>query len=322
MQDNSPALTGFHHLTAVTAQASQNHAFYTQVLGMRLVKKTVNQDDVSSYHLFYADGKASPGTDVTFFDWPAARERRGTRSVVQTGLRVGSPEAIRYWKSRLADLKVTHSEPVERDGRWTLDFEDPEGQRLSLVDDGGLGAADSWGLSPVPTANQIRGLGPIRMSVPDLRPTDRVLTEVMSMTKVREYSLSKGHAPTVNVYQMGGKGPSAELHVLVEPSAAPSRLGAGGVHHVAFRTPNDEEYERWEERLVEMGMPTSGPVDRFYFRSLYFREPGGILFEIATDGPGFATDEKLESLGKRLALPPFLEPRRREIEAGLKPLNL
>jgi glyoxalase family protein len=322
MQDNSPALTGFHHLTAVTAQASQNHAFYTQVLGMRLVKKTVNQDDVSSYHLFYADGKASPGTDVTFFDWPAARERRGTRSVVQTGLRVGSPEAIRYWKSRLADLKVTHSEPIERDGRWTLDFEDPEGQRLSLVDDGGLGAADPWGLSPVPAASQIRGLGPIRMSVPDLRPTDRVLTAVMAMTKVREYSLSKGHAPAVHVYQMGGKGPSAELHVLVEPSAAPSRLGAGGVHHVAFRTPNDEEYERWEERLVEMGMPTSGPVDRFYFRSLYFREPGGILFEIATDGPGFATDEKLESLGKRLALPPFLEPRRREIEAGLKPLNL
>jgi glyoxalase family protein len=121
---------------------------------------------------------------------------------------------------------------------------------------------------------------------------------------------------------MGGEGPSAELHVAVEPGAAAARLGAGGVHHVAFRTPDDEQYDAWEERLVRMGMPTSGPVDRFYFRSLYFREPGGILFEIATDGPGFAMDEKPDSLGKRLALPPFLEPQRNEIESGLKPLDI
>jgi glyoxalase family protein len=125
----------------------------------------------------------------------------------------------------------------------------------------------------------------------------------------------------VHVYRMGGEGPSAELHVAVEPGLTPVRQGAGGVHHVAFRTPDDDQYEQWAERLTRMGMPTSGPVDRYYFRSLYFREPGGVLFEIATDGPGFATDEKMESLGLRLALPPFLEARRREIEAGLKPLN-
>lgn len=322
MPDSTLALTGFHHLTAVTANAVQNHAFYTKALGLRLVKKTVNQDDVSSYHLFYADGKASPGTDITFFDWPAAPERRGTRSVVQTGFRVGSKDALAYWKARFTEFRVKHGEVAERDGRWTLDFEDPEGQRLSLVDDGGAGGANTWELSPVPAPHQIRGLGPIWMSVPELRPTDLVLTKVMAMKAVRTYPLPGAQGATVHVYQMGGEGPAAELHVAVEAKSASSRQGAGGVHHVAFRTPNDTEYEQWEERLVSMGMPTSGPVDRFYFRSLYFREPGGVLFEIATDGPGFATDEKLETLGQRLALPPFLEPRRKEIEAGLKPLNI
>jgi glyoxalase family protein len=160
------------------------------------------------------------------------------------------------------------------------------------------------------------------MSVPELRPTDQVLTSVMGMNSVRTYPISKGKGTSVHVYRMGGVGPAAELHVAVEPLLPPARLGAGGVHHVAFRTPTDEEYERWEERLVQMGMPTSGPVDRYYFRSLYFREPAGVLFEIATDGPGFATDEKLENLGERLALPPFLEARRKEIEAGLKPLEV
>ncbi len=321
MQDQGPVLTGFHHLTAVTAKASANLAFYTRALGLRLVKKTVNQDDVSAYHLFYADGRASPGTDITFFDWPAAPERRGTRSVVRTGLRVGSQDSLKWWKSRFNDLKLRHEEPAERDGRWVLDFEDPEGQRLSLVDDGGLGEAHPWDRGPVPAGHQIRGLGPIRISVPDIGPTDAVLTGVMGMYPLRTYAPSKGKDADVHVYRMGGEGPAAELHVAVEPSLPPARQGAGGVHHVAFRTPNDEQYEVWSERLVRMGMPTSGPVDRFYFRSLYFREPGGVLFEIATDGPGFATDEKLENLGQGLALPPFLEPRRREIEAGLKPLG-
>src|SRR5580658_4705675 len=175
MNDSGLALTGFHHLTAVTAKAAQNHAFYTQVLGLRLVKKTVNQDDVSAYHLFYADGKASPGTDITFFDWPAAAERRGTRSVVQTGFRVGGQESLGWWRDRFGELNVTHDEVLERDGRWVLDFEDPEGQRLGLVDDGGLGAANPWDMSTVPAPHQIRGLGPIRMSVPELKPTAEVL---------------------------------------------------------------------------------------------------------------------------------------------------
>ena len=228
-----------------------------------------------------------------------------------TGLRVGSQESLTWWAAHFKENGVRQEEVAERDGRWVLDFEDPEGQRLSLVDDGGLGLANPWDKSPVPAAHQIRGLGPIRMSVPELKQTDQVLTSVMAMQPVRTYPLAKGSGATVHVYQMGGAGPQAELHVAVEPRLLPARLGAGGVHHVAFRTPDDEQYEAWEERLVSMGMPTSGPVDRFYFRSLYFREPSGVLFEIATDGPGFATDEKMDSLGKRLALPPFLEPRRK-----------
>jgi glyoxalase family protein len=317
-------LTGFHHLTAVTADAPRNHAFYTQTLGLRLVKKTVNQDDVSAYHLFYADGMASPGTDITFFDWPVARERRGSHSIVRTGLRVANAAALAWWEQRFVALGVTHGKIIERDGRATLDFEDGEGQRLSLVVDETGGPSHPWEKSPVPAEHQILGLGPIAISVPNLKPTDTVLTHVMNMQRARGYAL-KGEgvlASTrdVHVYQMGAGGPQGELHVVVEPGAKPATPGAGGVHHVAFRTPTTETYDAWARRLVETGMRSSGPVDRYYFRSLYFREPNGVLFEIATDGPGFAADEPLAALGEKLALPPFLEPRRVEIERGLKPL--
>ena len=317
-------LTGFHHLTAVTADAARNHAFYTQTLGLRLVKKTVNQDDVSAYHLFYADGLASPGTDITFFDWPVGREQRGTNSIVRTGFRVGSEATLQWWQQRFDSLGISQGKIAPRDGRATLDFEDFEGQRLSLVVDATRGEVHPWEKSPVPPEHQIRGLGPITLSVPDLRTTDVVLTKVMNMRRVREYTAAGegavGAQRDVHVYQMGGDGALAELHVRVEPGGHRARQGAGGVHHVAFRTPTFAEYDAWAERLVKLGMRSSGPVDRFYFRSLYFREPNGILFEIATDGPGFAADEPLEALGEKLALPPFLEPRRAEIERGLKPL--
>ena len=321
-------LTGFHHLTAVTADAPRNHAFYTQTLGLRLVKKSVNQDDVSAYHLFYADGLASPGTDLTFFDWPVGREQRGTRSVVRTGLRVDTAASLAWWEQRFSDLGVAHGEMTDRDGRATLDFDDGEGQRLCLVVDETRGETHPWAKSPVPAEHQIRGLGPITMSVPELRPTDSVLTKVMNMRRARGYALAGEATRAVQVYQMGADsatgagqvGPQAELHVVVEPGVPPASPGAGGVHHVAFRTPTFAQYDAWAQRLVELGMRSSGPVDRFYFRSLYFREPNGVLFEIATDGPGFAADEAMDALGERLALPPFLEPRRAAIERGLKPL--
>lgn len=312
-------LTGIHHLTAVSADAPGNRRFYEGILGMRLVKKTVNQDDVSAYHLFYADGLASPGTDITFFDFPTLPARHGTHSIARTALRVSGAETLGWWQARFAEHAVAASEIVERDGRLTLDFEDPEGQRLSLVDDGGAGEAHPWAKSHVPPEHQIRGLGPITLSVPDLAPTDAVLTALMNMREVRAYPHPEDARDTVHVYAMGDGGPAAELHVAVQPDQLPAHPGAGGVHHVAFRTP-DVDYDGWAERLKSMRIPNSGKVDRFYFRSLYFREPNGILFEIASDGPGFASDEPLETLGERLALPPFLEARRAQIEAGLKPL--
>ena len=313
-------LTGIHHLTAISAKPRENLAFYTRLLGMRLVKKTVNQDDVGAYHLFYADGKANPGSDLTFFDFPLAPEQHGTNSISRTGLRVAGEKSLGYWRDRLAKAGAHTRKVIELDGRLTLPFEDGEGQRLVLVDDGGSGAASPWENSPVPAEHQIRGLGPIVLSVQNLARIEQVLTGVMNMRRAREYTF-KDTTTQIHVFTTGEGGPAAELHVLEEPNSAAARQGAGGVHHVAFRTPDNEQYHAWAQRLNEFGIPNSGQIDRFYFRSLYFREPNGILFEIATDGPGFATDEPMEKLGERLALPPFLEARRAEIEAGLKPLG-
>jgi glyoxalase family protein len=313
-------LTGIHHLTAISAKPRDNLAFYTQVLGMRLVKKTVNQDDVSAYHLFYADGKANPGTDLTFFDFPVQPERRGTNSISGTGLRVAGEKTLGFWRDRLRGAGGRTGEVTEVDGRLTLAFEDGEGQRLLLVDDGGKGTAFPWERSPVSAEHQVRGLGPIMLDVRDVARTSMVLTGVMNMRHVRAYAAPDEKAE-VQVVAMGEGGPAAELHVVGRPEAPMARQGAGGVHHVAFRTPDEMQYHAWTQRLGELGIPNSGEVDRFYFRSLYFREPNGILFEIATDGPGFATDEPMDKLGEKLALPPFLEPRRAAIEAGLKPIS-
>jgi glyoxalase family protein len=312
-------LTGIHHLTAISAKPRENLTFYTTLLGMRLVKKTVNQDDVSAYHLFYADGKGRPGTDLTFFDFPAAPERRGANSISRTGLRVAGEKSLGFWRDRLRQAGAHVGEVMEVDGRLTLPFEDSEGQRLVLVDDGGVGEAAPWAKSAVPEEHQIRGLGPIVLTVHELSRTAFVLTEVMNMRRVRDYA---AHGAHIHVFAMGEGGPAAELHVLEQKDVSPARQGAGGVHHVAFRTPDETQYHAWTRRLTELGVPNSGEIDRFYFRSLYFREPNGILFEIATDGPGFASDEPIETLGEKLALPPFLEQRRAEIEAGLKPLTL
>jgi glyoxalase family protein len=316
--DHAMQLLGIHHLTAISAKPRENLAFYRGLLGMRLVKKTVNQDDVSAYHLFYADGKANPGTDLTFFDFPAAPERRGSNSISRTGLRVAGENSLGYWRDRLKAVGGVTGEVVEVDGRLTLPFEDNEGQRLVLVDDGGAGPASPWQNSPVPPKHQIRGLGPIVLTVQDFSRTASVLTDIMNMRRIRDYA---AHGAQVHVFAMGEGGPAAELHVLEDKGSAAARQGAGGVHHVAFRTPDETQYHAWTARLNELGVPNSGEIDRFYFRSLYFREPNGILFEIATDGPGFATDEPMETLGEKLALPPFLEGRRKEIEAGLKEIG-
>ncbi len=316
----TPPLTGLHHLTAVSSEIGTNFRFYTETMGMRLVKRSVNQDDVSAYHLFYADRVGTPGTDLTFFDWSVPAEVRGTHSITRTHLRVRSEESLVWWAERLRQVgdpaPRSVGEAVEVHGRPTLPFEDPEGQRMALVVDGGAGDPPvPWEESPVPAEHQLRGLGPVVLSVPDPEPTAAILTGAMGMTQVGEFDAD---GTATRVYAMG-EGPHAEVHLAVEPDLAPARPGAGGVHHVAFRTP-DDHYDAWAQWLRELRIPNSGKVDRYYFRSLYFREPNGILFEIATDGPGFTADEEVESLGQEIALPPFLESRRDEIVRGLKPL--
>jgi len=311
---------GIHHLTAVSARIRDNYRFYTETMGMRLVKRSVNQDDVSAYHLFYADARGTPGTDLTFFDWPVPPERRGTRSITRTYLRVGGFDSLRYWAERFTERGVEAGDVVERDGRYSIDFEDPEGQRLSLVIDDGGGDSHPWERSPVPPEHQIRGLGPIVLSVPSLEPTDAVLREVLELRPVRDYTHAEKGSHTIHVYEMGTGGAHAELHVAVQPDLPPSRPGAGGVHHVALRSP-DDAYDAWADRLNSLRIPNSGKVDRFWFRSLYFREPNGILFEIATDGPGFGVDEDDATLGEKVVLPPFLEGDRERIIANLKSLD-
>jgi glyoxalase family protein len=315
-------LGGLHHVTAVTTRARENVEFYTEVLGLRLVKKTVNQDDVSAYHLFYGDELGRPGTEVTFFDWPHLRvapNHAGAGEISATELRVPGREALEFWAGRLDEFGVKHGGVEGRDGRSFLAFTDPEGQRLRLMDDTGASVPGGtpWDESQVPQEVGIRGLGAVELTVRDLGPTALVLTEVLGF---RQTSESARDGSRDVVFEAGPGGPGTEVRVVEEPGAPPARLGRGGVHHVAFRTPDDEEHAEWRERIRAAGLGVTPQIDRYYFRSIYFREPGGVLFEIATDGPGFTSDEDAAHLGERLSLPPFLEERREEIEARLEPI--
>ncbi len=314
-------LGGMHHVTAVTGNASLNVAFYTQVLGLRLIKKTVNQDDVSAYHLFYGDAVGSPGADFTFFDWPqAGPTHTGVGTTTTTALRVPSRAALDWWADRLTTFGITYSEVVMPSGRTGITFPDPEGQSLALVDDGGAPFDGTpWQESPIPPEMAIRGFDGVTLAVRALAPTAQVLTEVLGFRQTATHE-DDGEG-RVAVFETGAGGPGATVTVIERPTIPYAHVGIGGVHHVAFRTPNTAEHHAWQERIAAAGLRVTPEIDRFYFHSIYFREPGGILFEIATDGPGFATDEPVESLGEKLALPPFLEGQRAAIEAGLRPIT-
>lgn len=315
-------LHGLHHVTAVTGKVQQNRDFYTRILGLRLVKKSVNQDDTSAYHMFYADKIGSPGTDMTFFDWPqAAREVRGTDSVVNTMFRVNGRPALEYWLARFDEYQVMHSEIEQFNGHDIVSFEDPEGQRMTLVDDQGADfEGEVWDGAGIPVAHAIRGFYGVTLSVPHLAPMEPIFTTLLNFEKVSEQPNPANPDETVTIFAMDGGGPGKEVHIIEQPGLRHAFLGRGGVHHVAFRLTDASEQEKWLERLGSYRVRNSGLVDRFYFKSLYFRISNGILFELATDGPGFDADEPLETLGEKLALPPFLEPYREQIEANLKPV--
>ncbi|HEV2582345.1 MAG TPA: ring-cleaving dioxygenase [Ktedonobacteraceae bacterium] len=318
-------LGGIHHVTAVTGNASRNVAFYTQALGMRLVKKTVNQDDTSAYHLFYGDDVGRPGFDLTFFEWAnIGRHQPGAGTISTIALGVNGRDALDWWSRRLDDYHVDHDGIQARevggsDAIAYLAFRDPEGQRLELVDAVGKLDMTPWRGSPVPVEMAIHGFYAVRLTQRSLEATARFLTETLGFRSAGAYQTAQ--QTPVTVFEVGPGGPGTEVHVEVDPTQPFRRfVGVGGVHHVAFRTPNEEEHRQWRERIARVNPTITPVIDRFYFRSIYFREPGGVLFEIATDGPGFAVDEDVETLGERLSLPPFLESHRGEIEAHLHPI--
>lgn len=315
-------LGGLHHVTAITGDASQNVAFYTQILGLRLIKKTVNQDDVSAYHLFYGDEVGHAGTELTFFDWPeagASREGSGTISAILLGVR--GRAALDWWAQRLDSFGIENTgvRASGKDQRAVLAFRDPEGQHLELLDEEGHITSEPWKGSPIPADQAIRGLYGIRFLIKQPQRTEHLLTEVLGFRASGSYQSEQHHE--VRVFEVGPGGPGTEVQLEIRPELPFGRAAIGGVHHVAFRTPDDSEHKQWQERLARAGSQVTQIIDRFYFHSIYFREPGGILCEIATDGPGFATDEDPARLGESLALPPFLEPQRQSIEANLKPIT-
>jgi glyoxalase family protein len=244
---------------------------------------------------------------------------RGAGTITATAMRVPSSSALEAWAKRLADFGISHEGISRHTGRASISFADPEGQRLELVDDGGAPGGTPWAGSPVPSDVGIKGLDAIHIPVSRSEPTALLLTKVLGFRKASEYLLPNG--TEVLVFEMGAGGPGTEIHLERRRRLTGGRTGVGGVHHVAFRTPNDEEHAAWRKRLADAGVGVTPIINRFYFHSIYFREPGGVLFEIATDGPGFAADEEPDHLGEKLALPPFLESRRARIEAGLKPID-
>jgi len=318
-------LSGIHHITAITADARENFHFYTEVLGMRLVKKTVKQDDTSVYHLFYADEIGRPGTDLTFFEIPKARKRtHGTSSISDISLRVPSDAALSYWLERFTQFDVEHDGIAEQATRKVIHFRDPEGQRLTLVSDEtntGIDGGHPWKQSKVPVKHGITGLGPCTITVGNVAATITVLTRLLTFQQVGSYPSPIDGQDDIIVLSLDNGGTGAEIHVESRTDLPQETSGSGGVHHISLRVKDEESLRKWKDYLDNALMPNSGLVDRFYFKSVYFREPNGILFELATDGPGFTIDEEVDHLGEILSLPATLEGKRKSIEAKLAPLH-
>ncbi|HEX6900921.1 MAG TPA: ring-cleaving dioxygenase [Thermoanaerobaculia bacterium] len=304
---------GIHHVTCISGDAQENFDFYTEVLGLRLVKRSVNQDVPDTYHLFYADAEGNPGTDLTFFPWPQMPPgRKGAGLTVEVGLAVPAG-SLAFWAERLAARGVDQDAPEVRFGERVLRLRDPHGLELSLTETSEAKTAVPWPESPVPEPHQIRGFHSVRLWERDLGVTSRFLRGALGFEPAGEED--GWHRFGV---EGGGSGKWVEVREL--PGGRLGSWGTGAVHHVAFRVADDAEELEVRRRVQATGGSPTPVIDRFWFRSVYFKEPGGVLFEIATDQPGFTVDEDLAHLGEQLILPPWLEPHRREIEAALPPL--
>lgn len=313
----NPQLTGLHHVTAIAGDPQQNLNFYAGALGLRLVKQTVNFDDPQSYHLYYGDGAGSPGTLLTFFAWPQGRRgRAGLGQVTAASLAIG-PHSLDFWRERLTAHGVALSEPETRFGETVLGFHDPDGMRLELVpaaDDDRTGWADG----PVPAEHAIKGVHAVTLPERSTDQTDALLTEALGFRLIATEAVGSSVAMRYAL----GENPASFADVFFTPNLVSGQIAVGTIHHVAWRTPDDTQQEAWLQEIKQRGYGISPVMDRDYFHSIYFREPGGILFEIATDSPGFAIDESPETLGERLQLPSHYEPMRAQITAGLPPIRL
>jgi glyoxalase family protein len=319
-------VSGLHHVTAISGPAQENLDFYAGILGMRLVKKSVNQDDPGTYHLFYADAEGHPGTDLTFFPWEhLAPPRPGHGMASEVALAV-PPGSLDFWGERLERYGVPVGSVAPRFGEPALAVRDPHGMHLALVEGDGVLARPftPWEASPVPVERQVRGLHGARVRERDLGLTTGFLTATMGFSHLA--TEGPWHRYTVSPGGFGGAGGPGEsggsgsfLDVAEAPDEPRGAWGVGAIHHLAWRVDDEAHQLELRRRLEEVVHPTP-VIDRFWFRSVYFKEPGGVLFELATEGPGFAVDEEPERLGESLVLPPWLEPRRSEIEAVLPPL--
>lgn len=311
-------LKGIHHVTAITSSAEKNYQFFTYILGMRLVKKTVNQDDIQTYHLFFADDKGSAGTDMTFFDFPGIPKGvHGTNEIYKTSFRVPSDAALNYWVNRFDRLEVKHTGIKELFGKKTLSFVDFDDQHYQLISDEnniGIDAGIPWQNGPIPLQYAITGLGPIFIRVANFDYFKEMMEKVLLFKEIAQDG-------SVHLFEVGEGGNGAQVIVEYNTILPQAIQGFGTVHHAAFRVEDRTVLDEWIKRMGDFGFQTSGFVDRFFFASLYARVAPQILFEFATDGPGFMGDEPYETLGEKLSLPPFLEPKREQIEKLVRPID-
>lgn len=318
MTKDMNSLIGVHHVTAITSDAQKIYDFFTKVLGLHLIKKTVNQDDVHTYHLYFTDDMGTAGTDMTFFDFPGIQKGRpGTNSISRTTFRVPNDAALEYWAARFSESEVAYEDVSVQFGTKMIKFHDFDDQQYALISDEhneGIGGGTPWRDNDVPEKYAIVGLGPVYVTVINREHLSLVLTDLMGFTeKETEGAFSK--------FELNDGGHGAQVVVEHDPDAPLAVQGYGSVHHAAFQTNDEDSLHYWIERVRATGLPQSGFVDRFYFKSEYFRAAPQVLFELATNGPGFLQDETYEEAGIHLELPPFLEQRREEIQAGLNPID-
>ncbi|WP_141993282.1 MULTISPECIES: ring-cleaving dioxygenase [Bacillaceae] len=311
-------LKGIHHVTAITSSAEKNYEFFTNILGMRLVKKTVNQDDIQTYHLFFADDVGGPGTDMTFFDFPGIPKGvHGTNEISKTSFRVPNDAALEYWVKRFDRLEVRNTGIQEQFGKKIISFVDFDDQQYQLISDEnneGVAAGIPWQKGPIPLEYAITGLGPIFIRIANFDYFKEMMEKVLLFKEIDKEG-------SFHLFEVGEGGNGAQVIVEHNSILPQARQGFGTVHHTAFRVEDRSVLEEWIERMESFQFHTSGYVDRHFFESLYVRVAPQILFEFATDGPGFMGDEPYETLGEKLSLPPFLEPKRDQIEKLVRPID-